>query len=97
MRLGSAACIRSIVDEFAVNCASDPRINRYFFAVSSDPQRLTTFKHHLVNQICVASGGPCEYKGRPMKSAHAGMKITDEDFNAFVEDLVGALTVAQIT
>ncbi len=45
----------------------------------------------LVDQICQASGGPCKYTGKDMKSAHAGMGVTSADFNALVEDLVGAL------
>ena len=46
---------------------------------------------NLVDQICEASGGPCKYKGKDMKSAHAGMGMSGGDFNALVEDLVGAL------
>ena len=43
------------------------------------------------DQICNATGGPCEYKGKDMKTVHTGMKITDADFNALVEDLVKSL------
>ena len=49
------------------------------------------FKAKLVDQICEASGGPCKYTGKDMKTAHAGMGITDADFNALVEDLVATL------
>ena len=45
----------------------------------------------LVNQICQASGGPCTYTGASMKDTHKGMKITDAEFNALVEDLVKSL------
>ena len=45
----------------------------------------------LVDQICQASGGPCTYTGKDMKTAHQGMGIKDADFNALVEDLVAAL------
>ena len=45
----------------------------------------------LVEQICAASSGPCEYKGKDMKTAHTGMGIKDADFNALVDDLVKAL------
>ena len=66
-------------------------INGFFAATASDPARLKKFKGNLVDQICEASGGPCKYKGKDMKSAHAGMGISGADFNALVEDLVGAL------
>ena len=45
----------------------------------------------LIEQICAATGGPCEYTGRPMEEAHSGLNLTDADFDAFVEDLVRAM------
>jgi hemoglobin len=48
-------------------------------------------KGHLVDQVCSATGGPCIYRGRDMKTTHAGMKISEGDFNALVQDLVAAL------
>jgi hemoglobin len=71
--------------------AGDKRINAYFGATASDPARLDTFTANLVDQICEASGGPCKYKGKDMKSAHMGMGISGADFDALVEDLVSAL------
>ena len=45
----------------------------------------------LVDQICEASGGPCTYTARDMATTHKGLGITDDHFNALVEDLVAAL------
>jgi hemoglobin len=56
---------------------------------SADPQRLQT---QLVQQICALSGGGCVYKGRDMKSVHAGMDVTAAQFNALAEDLQTAMT-----
>ena len=90
-RLGGKKSITAVVDEFVGRVAADNRINGYFKVTASNPQRLATFKGNLVDQICQASGGPCKYKGKDMKSAHMGMGISGTDFNALVEDLVGAL------
>ena len=90
-RLGGKKAITAVVDEFVGRVAADNRINSYFKATASDPKRLATFKMNLVDQICQASGGPCKYKGKDMKAAHAGMGISTGDFSALVEDLVGAL------
>lgn len=90
-RLGGTPAITAVVDEFVARVAADTRINRYFASVASDPARLKAFKGKLVDQICEASGGPCTYTGKDMKSAHAGMGITGAEFDALVEDLVGAL------
>jgi len=90
-RLGGKKSIAAVVDEFVGRVAADSRINSYFAKTAADPKRLAKFKKNLVDQICQASGGPCKYMGKDMKSAHMGMGITSADFTALVEDLVGAL------
>jgi len=90
-RLGGKKAIAAVVDEFVGRVAMDARINHFFAQTAADPDRLKTFKMKLVDQICQASGGPCKYTGKDMKSAHEGMGIASGDFNALVEDLTGAL------
>jgi truncated hemoglobin YjbI len=90
-RLGGKKAIKAVVDEFVNNVAADNRINRFFADTAKNPKRLAKFKGNLVDQICQASGGPCKYKGKDMKTAHKGMGITEADFNALVDDLVKAL------
>lgn len=90
-RLGGKTAITAVVEEFVNNCASDTRINDFFKAAAADAGRLAIFKNNLVDQICEASGGPCKYKGKDMKSAHEDMGVKDEHFSALVEDLVKAL------
>jgi hemoglobin len=85
--LGGRAAIVKVVDDFVSNCAADARINSFFAATAKDPKRLATFKTNLVDQICEASGGPCKYTGKDMKTAHAGMGISNTHFDALVEDL----------
>ncbi len=90
-RLGGKKAIVAVVDEFVGRVAADTRINGFFKDTAGDQARLAAFKGKLVDQICEASGGPCKYTGKDMKTAHAGMGITEADFNALVEDLAGAL------
>ena len=90
-RLGGKKAISAVVDDFVSRVAMDNRINAYFARTAADAVRLKSFKMKLVDQICEASGGPCKYTGKDMKSAHAGMGITGGDFTALVEDLTGAL------
>ncbi len=90
-RLGGKKSITAVVDEFVGRVAGDARINSYFAKTAADPKRLAMFKKNLVDQICQASGGPCKYMGKDMKTAHMGMGISSADFTALVEDLVGAL------
>ena len=90
-RLGGKKAITAVVDEFVSRVAADSRINAFFAQTAADEKRLAGFKMKLVDQICEASGGPCKYKGKDMKAAHMGMGVGGGDFDALVQDLVGAL------
>jgi hemoglobin len=85
-RLGGKSAITAVIDQFVANVANDKRINERFATTD-----ITRLKKNLVDQVCTASGGPCTYTGRDMKTTHAGMRITAADFNALVEDLVASL------
>ncbi len=90
-RLGGKSGITAVVDEFVGNVAKDNRINDRF--ATTDISRL---KGHLIDQACMATGGPCTYTGRDMKTTHTGMRITNADFTALVEDLVAALKAFKV-
>jgi len=81
-RLGGKPAITAVVDDFVANVAGDKRINA-FFAKADIPH----LKMELVDQLCQATGGPCKYTGKDMKTAHAGMGVGGKDFDALVEDL----------
>ncbi|MCG3159950.1 MAG: hypothetical protein JMDDDDMK_00976 [Acidobacteria bacterium] len=85
-RLGGMPAISAVVDEFAGNVLADNRINKKF--ARSDATRLVT---NLKDFVCNATGGPCQYNGLDMKTAHKHMRVTTGEFNALVEDLVKAL------
>ena len=84
-RLGGKPAITAVVDDFVGRVAADTRINGKF--ANANIPRLKTM---LVDQICQASGGPCTYTGRDMKSTHAGMGISASDWVRFM-DHVGAM------
>lgn len=85
-RLGGQGAIQAVVTKFINNVGGDKRINGYF--ATTDLKKLNRL---LVEQVCMATGGPCSYSGRDMKTTHKGMKVTTAAFNALVEDLVSAL------
>ena len=89
--LSALAVLAGCADTGSLNGAGHPaagatRINSRF--VTTDIPKL---KGHLVDQVCGATGGPCSYHGRDMKSTHLGMQISSADFGALVQDLVAAL------
>ena len=45
----------------------------------------------MVDQLCQATGGPCVYIGRDMKTAHKGLGISETDWQETVKLLVATL------
>jgi hemoglobin len=88
-RLGGREGIAVVVDDFVANVVADNRVNARFKDMK--PADVLKLKSNLADQICDATGGPCSYLGKDMKTAHAGMKITEAEWSATVENLVKAL------
>ena len=88
-RLGGREAIKLVVDDFVANLAADPRVNQRF--KSLDAGRVAKLQTNLADQICDATGGPCAYLGKDMKTVHTGMGITEAEWNTTVEDLVKSL------
>ena len=85
-RLGGLPAIDAVVGDFLANVAGDTRI-QHRFALTD----LKDLKLKLVDQVCMATGGPCTYKGGDMKTVHKGMRIKSAEFDALVEDLIKSL------
>src|ERR1043165_686092 len=90
-RLGGRGAISSVVDLFVANVVADPSLAPRF--AKTDVPKL---KANLVDQICEASGGPCRYTGKDMKTAHRGMNINTAEFNATGAALAKALDQARV-
>ena len=88
-QLGGREGIALVVDDFVANAVADERINARFKALK--PEQVFKLKSNLADQICDATGGPCAYVGRDMKTVHKGMNITEAEWTATVEALVKAL------
>lgn len=86
-RLGGMEGLDAISFDLLARSVADPRIADDF--VEAD---LVNLHERLVEQLCALSGGPCTYGGRDMRAAHAGLGLTEADFNALVEHLVDAMT-----
>jgi hemoglobin len=85
-RLGGKDAITAVVDELLARLVRDDRVNRRFANADIPHLRLM-----LIDQICEATGGPCKYTGKDMRTSHAGMRILDSEFDALVQDLKAAL------
>ena len=84
--LGETAGITRLMDDFVNRLIADPRIGSHFKEAKPQP-----LKDSLARQICQLSGGPCQYTGPDMKTAHGEMDITKPHFHALVEVLQASM------
>lgn len=88
-RLGGYDAIAAVTDDFLHRLLNDTKLNRFFVGHSEDSTK--RIRQLIVDQLCAATGGPCEYIGRDTNTAHAGLGITEEDWTATVNHLVATL------
>ena len=88
-RLGGYDALAAVTDDFITRLATDPQLGRFFTGLSNDSK--IRVRQHVIDFLCVATGGPCKYTGRDMRTAHTGLNISEADWNKSVEYLVGTL------
>ncbi len=82
-RLGGYDAIAAVVNELAVRLVTDRQLGVYFKGLSNDSKKKLIA--HLTDFVCSATGGPCIYTGRDMKTSHEGLGITEEEWDRFVK------------
>ena len=110
-RLGGEQGVAKIVDDFIGRALADPRVNWARKGVTrggllgigdksveweASPQNVATLKRHMAQFVGLATGGPAVYEGKDIKASHAGMKITNAEFDATIGDLKATLDALQV-
>jgi hemoglobin len=88
-RIGGYNALAAVVDDFIGRLVSDKRFEKFFAGHSDDSKK--RIRQHILDQFCAATGGPCIYLGRDMKTSHAGLGITESDWDAAAKHLVASL------
>jgi len=88
-RLGGYDGISKVVDDFIGRLVGDKQFEKFFIGQSTDSRK--KIRQHIVDQFCSATGGPCLYTGRDMKTTHGGLGITEAEWNAAAKHLVASL------
>lgn len=91
-RLGGEPAVKAVIHDFVVAAAADKKVN--FFRdgkYTLDAKGVERLEQLLVELVSATTGGPLKYTGRDMKGSHAGMKITEDEFNALAGVLVDTL------
>jgi hemoglobin len=105
-RLGGETGLRAIVADFVDRAIADPRVNwerngitsRSLLGLRSKSEtwkatqpNVEKLKLHITQFLELSTGGPTKYEGRDIKESHAGMKITNSEFDAAVGDMKATL------
>ena len=96
-RLGGVYAIAVVVDDFIDRIMEDSRLNANPL-VDAAHHRVSRagFKYLVTEQVCWAAGGPQKYSGRNMRDSHIHLKITEEEWRAFLDDLLQTLDKFQV-
>jgi hemoglobin len=88
-RLGGYDAVAAVSDDFLVRLGKGKLLGRFVVGLSNDSKK--KLRQHLVDFLCNATGGPCVYHGRDMKTVHTGLGITEADWKEGVDALVATL------
>lgn len=90
-QIGGREAVDRLVDAFYERVFADPELAPFFR--SADRARLVRMQQLF---FTVALGGPDEYTGRPVATAHEGRGIRRRHFARFVECLLETMTEAGV-
>jgi len=88
-RLGGYDAIAAVTDDFIARMAEDKQLARFLVGMSDNSKG--HLRQLVVDQLCMATGGPCLYIGRDMKTSHKGLGITGSDWDLAVKALAASL------
>lgn len=85
-RLGGQEALEAVVDDFYDRVVADGRVSHFFQPVDLQRQQA-----HMVAFLSTVAGGPAEYTGADMETAHDHLAIRQEHFDAIAELLTETL------
>ncbi|MGQ0640650.1 MAG: group I truncated hemoglobin [Gemmatimonadaceae bacterium] len=88
-RIGGYDAIAAVTDDFLGRLANEPLIAPFFRGQSQNT--IGKLRMLVIEQVCAATGGPCVYTGRDMKTVHKGLGITEEQWNASTRHFTATL------
>jgi hemoglobin len=86
-RLGGADGIARLMDDVMAAHLDNPIVKTRFEKIKD----LEHAKRMAREFFCAGSGGPEPYTGKDMLAAHKGMNISEQEYLAAMDDIVGAM------
>ena len=93
-RLGGYDAIAAATDDLLGRLLSDPLLKDYWKGKSQDSLRKD--RQLIVDFLVAAAGGPAFYSGRDMKTSHAGLGITEREWELFMDHTRAMLEHLQV-
>lgn len=95
-KLGGEKTVKLVVEKFYERVLNDDRINFFFNEVDMLQQKM-----HQIDFLTYAFEGSERYRGSTMREVHKKLvqekRLSEEHFNAFIEDLVKTLEELEIS
>jgi hemoglobin len=85
-RLGGREKIHQITEDVWINHISNPDVSARY--ANSDAEKI---KSLVTEFVCWGTGGPEQYSGKDMLTAHRTMNISHREFMAVIDDVMRAL------
>lgn len=86
-RLGGAPGMSRIVDDVIANHLANPIVKTRFENIKD----IGHLRQMALDFFTAGSGGPANYTGKDMVAAHRGMNISEQEYLAVMDDIMGAL------
>lgn len=82
-RLGGYDALAAVTDDFLDRLEKSKTLGRFFVGLSDDSA--VKLRQHVIDFLCMATGGPCKYGGRDIKVVHTGLEISEADWDENVK------------
>jgi len=100
-RLGGGPTIYAIADNLIETTMADPRVNLerigHEHQWKETPDHIAVLKMYWAQYLGMLCDGPQMYEGRNMLVLHRGMKISQAEWDAFMEDLAKVVSKPHIS
>ena len=93
-RLGGYDAISAVANDLLPRLQADPKLGRFWQNRGEDG--VSREKQLLIDFLSSSAGGPMYYTGRDMKTSHKGMRISENDWSAFLGHLNATLDAFKV-
>ena len=90
-KLGGEEGVSGIVEDIVAKHLENENIKHYFINLQENSDYFNQFKQHVKDFLVTGTGGPANYQGRDMQSAHNGLNLSESDFLEALDDILFVL------